>query len=220
MVPTQRLFKRGGGGGNARFVLAGQQGLRSAAQPSRSVSAALLAQVSSSAPQYTNDNCMSTRTAPRIAGQGTGHGVQIDLHPAIANGNTRVVRALLRAGADPHTVDVRNPANNTPLHVAAGKGQTTVIELLLDAGADPNVINRSGDTPLHAGSANGHADVVTALLQGGAWFNVENSQGQVPREIAGAAFSASSRGRPQKRVLDAFKSFARYRKVADPDERD
>ena len=139
---------------------------------------------------------------------------EMDLHQAISNGNTRAVRALLRAGADPQVTDPRNAAN-TPLHVAAEKGQTTVIELLLDAGADPNVVNRSGDTPLHAGAAHGHADVVTALLQGGAWFNVENSQGKVAREVSGVAFAASSRGRPQKRVLEAFKSFARYRKVAD-----
>jgi hypothetical protein len=153
-----------------------------------------------------------TRTSISYVAPGNSMSMSGALHFACANGNARAVRALLRAGSDPETV--LDKAGNTALHVAAQKGQSVLIDLLLDAGADPNVVNSVNDTPLHVGAANGHADVVTALLQGGAWFNVENAKGKVAREVAGTAFAASSRVAPKKRVLSAFKAYARNRTLS------
>lgn len=156
-----------------------------------------------------------TRTSISYVVPGNAMTMSGALHFACANGNARAVRALLRAGSDPETV--LDKAGNTALHVAAQKGQSVLIDLLLDAGADPNVVNSVNDTPLHVGAANGHADVVTALLQGGAWFNVENAKGKVAREVAGTAFAASSRVAPKKRVLTAFKAYARNRTSSSRD---
>jgi|EP01046_Picozoa_sp_COSAG06_P001705 hypothetical protein len=156
-----------------------------------------------------------TRTSISYVAPGKSMTMSGALHFACANGNARAVRALLRAGSDPEAV--LDKAGNTALHVAAQKGQSALIELLLDAGADPNVVNSINDTPLHVGAANGHADVVTALLQGGAWFNVENSKGKVAREVAGTVFAASSRVAPKKRVLKAFKAYARNRTSSSRD---
>lgn len=150
-----------------------------------------------------------TRTSISYVMPGKAMTMRGALHFAVANGNARAVRALLRAGSDPESV--LDKAGNTALHVAAQNGQSVLVDLLLDAGADPNVVNGINDTPLHVGAANGHADVVTALLQGGAWYNVENAKGKVAREVAGTAFAASSRVAPKKRVLSAFKAYARNR---------
>ena len=129
-----------------------------------------------------------TRTSISYVMPGKAMTMRGALHFAVANGNARAVRALLRAGSDPESV--LDKAGNTALHVAAQNGQSVLVDLLLDAGADPNVVNGINDTPLHVGAANGHADVVTALLQGGAWYNVENAKGKVAREVAGTAFAA------------------------------
>ena len=154
----------------------------------------------------------TTRTSISYVAPGKAMTMSTALHFAVANGNARAVRALLRAGADPEAA--LDKAGNTPLHFASQKGQNALVELLLDAGADPNVVNGVNDTPLHVGAANGHADVVTALLHGGAWYNVENSKGKVAREVSGTVFAASSRVAPRKRVLAAFQAYARNRTTA------
>ncbi|EON63595.1 hypothetical protein W97_02823 [Coniosporium apollinis CBS 100218] len=65
---------------------------------------------------------------------------------AAQNGFTRIVQALLEAGADPNVHGI-NGANG--LHVAGGQQFDDIVAALLQAGADPNKANPEGITPLH-----------------------------------------------------------------------
>lgn len=72
------------------------------------------------------------------------HGTPL-IHAAFG-GRVRVVKLLLKCGADPNY-----RANNqwTPLIAAANDGRTRIIEVLLDAGAEPNLQDGKGQGPLH-----------------------------------------------------------------------
>jgi ankyrin repeat protein len=57
------------------------------------------------------------------------------LHLAALAGNSAVITALIKAGADPNA---REPAwGETPLMLAAARGRTNAVKALLQAGADP-----------------------------------------------------------------------------------
>jgi hemoglobin len=61
-------------------------------------------------------------------------------------GGARIVRALVRAGAQ---VDGRSDAKQcTPLHMAARRGNIEVAEALMDCGADIHARDKTGVTPL------------------------------------------------------------------------
>lgn len=62
-------------------------------------------------------------------------------------GNDRLVRQLLRQGADPNDTEGQL-WGNTPLKEAANYGHLEVVELLIAAGADLNKADRAGETPL------------------------------------------------------------------------
>lgn len=64
--------------------------------------------------------------------------------PWPTRGNTQVIEALVRAGADLEQAD---GAGRTPLHAAA-KTHPAVFPLLLRLGADPNVRDANGKTPM------------------------------------------------------------------------
>jgi ankyrin repeat protein len=85
------------------------------------------------------------------------------LHSAICKPSTlafnRVVRILLKHGADPNRVTIPGidtdsfmrdcrTRGETPLHRAAAFGDAEVIQTLLDAGADRTARDANGDTPL------------------------------------------------------------------------
>lgn len=65
------------------------------------------------------------------------------LHIAASRGDTVVVEALIRAGADP---DVRDSFSNTPLFYAVPKYGMNVVEPLMKGGADPSLKNGDGKT--------------------------------------------------------------------------
>ena len=67
------------------------------------------------------------------------------LHSAAAFGTSRVVRALLDAGAD---VNARGEDGRTPLHIAAGYSEAlVVVQALLAGGADVHARANDGRTP-------------------------------------------------------------------------
>ena len=78
-----------------------------------------------------------------------------------------IIQALLEAGADPNTADIRG---NTPLFIALSfKAKISIIEALLNGGANPAVGDGDNYTPLHAACSKGRLDAVRALTrrQGG-----------------------------------------------------
>ena len=99
------------------------------------------------------------------------------LFGAIVVGDTGVVRAVLRAGADPGRSDSEG---TTPLYAASVNGEAAIVRLLLAAGAFPGVessgIGAEG-LPLCAAACWGHAETVRALLAHGAHPNVREDHG-------------------------------------------
>jgi hypothetical protein len=67
------------------------------------------------------------------------------IHAAAANGNVRVVEALLQHGAD---ANARQQGDFTALHTAAMDGNEEMARLLLEHGADPTAQDSRGRTPL------------------------------------------------------------------------
>lgn len=82
------------------------------------------------------------------------------LHAGAASGNTALVAALLRAGADPNAAQ---QGGVTALHAAAHQGNLAMVRALLDAGADSLAITDDGKTALSFAREDGHA-AVEALL--------------------------------------------------------
>ena len=62
----------------------------------------------------------------------------ISLSSAAQNGRLDIVEVLLRAGADPHSLD---KCGNTPLHLASLFLHYRIVELLLAAGSNVNALN-------------------------------------------------------------------------------
>ncbi len=117
------------------------------------------------------------------------------LMAAAADGNNRLLRALLDSGANPHVdnnrggtalmyaaaagaadcvrtllerdVSVNARADNgwTAITLASAKGHRATVELLLDHGADPNAPDAFGWTPLMRATQNRRREAVAALLR-------------------------------------------------------
>ena len=99
------------------------------------------------------------------------------LFGATAVGDAGVVRAVLRAGADPGRADSED---TTPLYAASVNGEAAIVRLLLEAGALPDTessgIGAEG-LPLCAAACWGHTDAVRELLAHGADPNVREDHG-------------------------------------------
>jgi len=87
------------------------------------------------------------------------------LKTAIDHQNLEMLRALLKAGADP---DKRIYRPESPLMIAAWKGYTDMLEALLKAGADPDFQLTNGQTALVMAIKAENLECVNALLDAGA----------------------------------------------------
>lgn len=76
----------------------------------------------------------------------------------------RVVKALLRSGANPH---VPGYNGDTPLHLAAISGDVDIVEKLLEYGVDIHKSNQNGNVPLVEAVRHGRELVYTKLLEHG-----------------------------------------------------
>lgn len=105
------------------------------------------------------------------------------LHQPNALGRLDVIRALLKMGADPNSLD---GVNVTPLCVVARNTKTLAADLLLDAGADINRRHTKqltggklawGMTPLDAAANRAQISMVRHLLERGAKHTLEKGTG-------------------------------------------
>lgn len=86
--------------------------------------------------------------------------------------NLDVVRALLKAGADPNLGEV-----GLPLRLAASRANVELVRILLDGGADPNGRTSDGRTALMSAIGWDNAELVQLLLDAGADPDLEDARG-------------------------------------------
>jgi ankyrin repeat protein len=113
-----------------------------------------------------------------------------------------MVSALLKAGANPRTVD---ESGRNALIFGAGIGNAQVVQLLLAAGLKANAKDKYGDTALMAAAASGNPESVRELLKNGAQVNARNHRRQTAL-LSGATgdsgFGIMEMGRPHAEVPD------------------
>lgn len=117
---------------------------------------------------------------------------------------TKIVAALLSAGADVHALYVRSkgpfPAGSEkwsrlpkdieyiqqPIHIAAHAGSLASLKILIKAGADVN--STSGApflrNPMHEAAVKGSADCIRVLVAHGASVNIQSESGAFPLHAA------------------------------------
>lgn len=103
------------------------------------------------------------------------------LHRAAAQGNARLARCLLDAGADP---DARATQDATPLHIAILNRWPTLVALLLQAGAHSEARTLQGMSPLHLAAMRCDAASIRLLLTVGASPDMPDIGGRTPRDWA------------------------------------
>lgn len=101
----------------------------------------------------------------RISTDMKDEGGNTALMRAALDGQTDIVKALLRKGAD---VNARNHEGCTALMFAVINLHTATVKTLLRFGADVNARAVDGCTPLMLAAFNGDAEVAAALLNWGA----------------------------------------------------
>jgi len=108
------------------------------------------------------------------------------LHSAVNHRplSTRIIRALLAAGAE---VDAANEYGYTPLHNLSQGAQAAdapFVKMLIEAGADINLKDHYGMTPLYHMTINGMGckglDTARLLIQSGADVNIKDKYGKSP----------------------------------------
>lgn len=131
------------------------------------------------------------------------------LHYAAGNGNNKVVKWLIKNGADFNiqtdsgatpldwakegehktvvsTISAANNKNRILLYKAASTGDLeTVKELVIDKNINPKFVDKkTGSTPLHAAAKNGHHEIVKWLMKNGSNPNSQNKDGATPLHLA------------------------------------
>ncbi|XKL65625.1 hypothetical protein PGB90_009045 [Kerria lacca] len=103
------------------------------------------------------------------------------LHKAAIKGDIKLVKSLLRRGANPNHQDY---AGWTPLHEACIRGWYNVAQALLKAGANANTPGLHNVTALHDATAWSHISLVKLLLKYGANLTSKNDKGDTPLALA------------------------------------
>lgn len=109
------------------------------------------------------------------------------LHKAAAAHNTRAIKLLLAAGADPGVV---NDRAWTPLHVCAAEDCVGGVTALLDAGADIEAGAGGKGSPLHFAAFRDATGAARALLARGAAVDARDANGTTPLLVACAVGAA------------------------------
>ncbi|KAL3932538.1 MAG: hypothetical protein SGBAC_010805 [Bacillariaceae sp.] len=104
------------------------------------------------------------------------------LHLACSSGQLKVVKLLLKSGANVAAVDV---TKRTPLHSACIRSDSSEIaRLLLDAVADIEAKTRGGWTALHLACKTRNLEVIQLLLKRKANIEAKNSIGETALHLA------------------------------------
>lgn len=97
-----------------------------------------------------------------------------ELYKAAQEGNSRLVRGILVAGA---SLEYRDINSDQAIHMAADRGNNDVIRVLLDFGADINSRGQSHYTPLHWAARSMQFTTVRLLIDFGADMNLLTAGG-------------------------------------------
>jgi ankyrin repeat protein len=89
------------------------------------------------------------------------------IHEAAADGDIRLVKSLLSAGAD---INVMDELKYTPLHRAAMNGHYEIAKLLVAAGADVDAVDSQDQTPLYKAVKAGNKDIAGLLVKNRAYI--------------------------------------------------
>jgi hypothetical protein len=89
----------------------------------------------------------------------------VTLHKAAEEGDSHVVKILLRGGVD---LDKEDEYTKTPLHIATLHGHEEVVKLLVEGGANVDKFDFSGVSPMHLAVMKCHESIVEILIQKGA----------------------------------------------------
>jgi len=86
-------------------------------------------------------------------------------------------------------VEVRNPADESPLMLAALAGDVNLCRLLIQRDAD---VNKTGWTPLHYAATHGHLEVMRLLLEENAYIDAGSPNGSTPLMMAASYGTADA----------------------------
>ena len=100
---------------------------------------------------------------------------------AARRGQTKILKKMLRAGADPNATDKAN-LEKTPLGVGYRSSITKL--LLATKGIIVDKPDVNGNTPLHDAAIHGYIDRVERLIAAGANLNAVNKDGKTPADLA------------------------------------
>ncbi len=103
------------------------------------------------------------------------------LHIAVKNRDLKMVKFLLKEGAD---IDIQDNNGLTPLHYAIGQRRFKIVKYLVLHDADVNIKNIYGISPLHQAAYSGDLDIVEFLLQAGADVYSKNNLKATPYDLA------------------------------------
>ncbi len=87
------------------------------------------------------------------------------LHLAVASGNDRLIKLLIKEKAD---INITDNNNRTPLHLAVASGNDRLIKLLIKEKADINIIDNNKRTPLHLAILTEQVNLIELLILNGA----------------------------------------------------
>ena len=104
------------------------------------------------------------------------------LQLACAEGDSKAVETLLKAGADPNFNDGHDGYG--ALHIAARYGQHEIITTLIAAGAMPNITDALGHTALHYAATSGSAPTAKVILESGVDLEMANEDNHTALELA------------------------------------
>lgn len=104
------------------------------------------------------------------------HGLR-PLHAAAQTGNIEIVKALLKAKADPEKFTPAQHEKLTPLMIACLNGHLDVVKLLVHHGVKTAVVDRRGRTAIFHAVINGHSHVLSYLIRLGVNTEVKDSSG-------------------------------------------